>query len=324
MKAVRHVAYGPPEKLRIEEVDKPVPQDKQVLIQVHAASINAGDYRVMRADPFLVRMGGGLLRPKDPRIGSDVAGVVEAVGENVTQFRPGDAVFGCASGSFAEYVLGRESNLTRKPENVTFEQAAALPVAGLTALQMLRAAGESHRSGVIKRGQKIAIQGASGGVGIFTVQLVKIRGAEVTAICSQRNQEMVRSLGADHVIDYQQEDFTRNENCYDFIFGINGYHSIYDYQRALKPGGVYSCVGGGLRQMFQAMLLGPRMLKDGKKLSFFGIAKVKQEDLAELAGLLSAGKIASIIDRTYPLDQIAAAISHVEKNHAQGKVVITM
>lgn len=324
MKAVRHVAYGPPEKLRIEEVEKPVPQDKQVLIKVHAASINAGDYRVMRADPFIIRMGGGMLRPKDPRIGSDVAGVVEAVGENVTQFRPGDAVLGCATGSFAEYVLARESNLTKKPENVTYEQAAAMPVAGLTALQMLRAARESHVSGAMQGGQQAAIQGASGGVGIFTVQLAKLSGAEVAAICSQRNQELVRSLGADHVIDYKVEDFTRNVSCYDYIFGINGYHSIYDYQRALKPGGVYSCVGGGLTQMFQAMLLGPRLSKDGKKLSFFGIAKVKQEDLTELAGLLAAGKISSVIDRTYSLGEIAEAMNHVEKKHAQGKVVITM
>jgi NADPH:quinone reductase-like Zn-dependent oxidoreductase len=319
MKAIAHTHYGPPEGLQLTEVEKPTPKDHQVLVKVRAASVNAGDYRVMRA-PILIRpMVGGLLQPKDPRFGSDVAGTVEAVGENVQQFRPGDEVFGCAKGAFAEYVLARETYLALKPATVSFEQAAAVPVAALTALQGLRDAGG------IRPGQAVLIQGASGGVGTFAVQLAKAFGAEVTAVCSPRNLDLARSLGADHVIDYTQEDFTRNRQHYDLILAVNGYHSLSAYKRALKPQGIYVCAGGTLPQFFEAMLLGGMMSRTGgKKLGSMGIAKVNQQDLVYLGELLEAGKIVPVIDRSYPLSEITKAIRYVEDTHAQGKVVITV
>ena len=320
MKAVRCATYGPPEVLEIAEIEKPVPKENQVLVKVVAASINAGDYRVRAGKPFLLRLVmGGLRKPADPRVGSDVAGVVEAVGENVTRFRPGDEVFGCAKGAFAEYVLAREAYLVLKPASRSFAEAAAVPVAALTALQGLRYAGE------IQPGQKVLIQGASGGVGIFAVQLAKLSGAEVTAVCNPRNLDMVRSLGADIVIDYTQEDFTRNRQQYDLIFAVNGYHSLSAYKRALSPQGVYVCAGGTLPQIFQAMLLGSLLsAKGGKKLGSMGIAEVRHEDLVYLGGLLEAGKIVPVIDRSYPLDEIVDAFRYVEEKHAQGKVVITV
>jgi len=320
MKAVVYTEYGPPDVLKIDEVEKPTPQDKQVLIKVHAASINAGDYRVRGGSPFLLRpMIGGLLKPKNTRLGSDVAGRVEAVGENVKQFRPGDEVFGCANGAFAEYVLAREAYLALKPANRSFEEAAAVPVAALTALQGIRYAGG------IRPGQKVLIQGASGGVGTFAVQLAKSFGAEVTAVCSPRNLDMARSIGADHVIDYTQEDFTRNQQRYDLIYAVNGYHSLSAYKRALSPQGIYVCAGGTLPQIFQAMLLGSLMSRNGdKKMGSMGIAKVNQEDLVYLGELLEASKIIPVIDRSYPLSEIAEAIRYVEEVHAQGKIVITV
>jgi NADPH:quinone reductase-like Zn-dependent oxidoreductase len=320
MKAIVYTEYGPPDVLKIEEVEKPTPTENRVLIKVHATSINAGDWRVMRADSLLIRlMTGGLLKPKDTRLGSDVAGRVEAVGENVKQFRPGDEVFGCAHGTFAEYALAREVYVALKPANISFEKAAAVPVAALTALQGIRYAGG------IRPGQKVLIQGASGGVGTFAVQLAKSFGAEVTAVCSTRNLDMARSIGADHVIDYTKEDFTRNPQRYDLIFAVNGYHSLSAYQRALSPQGVYVCAGGTMAQFFQAMLLGPLMSrKGGKKLGSMGIAKINQEDLVYVGELLQAGKIVPVIDRSHPLSEIAEAMRYVEDTHAQGKVVITV
>ena len=320
MKAIVYTKYGPPDVLQIEEVEKPTPNENQALIKVHAASINAADYRVMRAEPFLLRpMIGGLLKPKNTRLGSDVAGRVEAVGENVKQFRPGDEVFGCRNGAFAEYVCAREGALALKPANSSFEEAAAVPVAALTALQGIRYAGG------IRPGQKVLIQGASGGVGTFAVELAKSFGAEVTAVCSTRNLDMARSIGADHVIDYTQEDFTRNQQRYDLIFAVNGYHSLLAYKRALNPQGIYVCAGGTMPQFFQAMLLGSLMSRNGgKKMGSMGIAKVNQEDLVFLGELLKAGKIAPVIDRSYPLSEIAEAFRYVEDTHAQGKVVITV
>ncbi|MGH7790679.1 MAG: NAD(P)-dependent alcohol dehydrogenase [Thermodesulfobacteriota bacterium] len=290
------------------------------MIKVHAASINAVDYHQVSADVFLVRlMGGGFLKPKDPRVGGDVAGRVEAVGENVKQFRPGDEVFGCGHGSFAEYALAREANLTLKPAKRSFEEAAAVPIAALTALQGLRDAGG------IRPGQKVLIQGASGGVGTFAVQIAKSFGAEVTAVCSTKNLDMARSIGADHVIDYTQEDFTRNQQRYDLIFAANGYHSLSAYKRALSPQGVYVCAGGTMPQFFQAMLLGSLMSRNGeKKMGSMGIAKVNQVDLVFLAELLQAGKIVPVIDRCYPLSETAEAFRYVEDTHPQGKVVITV
>ena len=274
----------------------------------------------MRANPFPIRlMVGGLLRPKDPRFGSDVAGRVEAVGENVKQFRPGDEVFGCAAGSFAEYALAREAYLALKPANSSFEEAAAVPVAALTALQGLRDAGG------IRPGQEVLIQGASGGVGTFAIQLAKSFGAEVTAVCSTRNQDMARSIGADHVIDYTKEDFTRRPQRYDLILAANGYHSLSAYKRALKPQGVYVCAGGTIPQFIQAMLLGSLMSRNGgKKMGSMGIAKVIQADLVTLGELLEAGKIVPVIDGRYPLSEVPEAIRYVEEVHAQGKVVVTV
>jgi NADPH:quinone reductase-like Zn-dependent oxidoreductase len=320
MKAILQTKYGAPDVLQIADVEKPTPKENQVLVRVYAASINAGDYRIMRANPFFIRlMGDGFLKPRDPRIGSDVAGRVEAVGENVTQFRPGDEVFGCGAGAFADYAVAKDTRLVLKPANRSFEEAAAVPVAALTALQGLRNAGK------IQSGQKVLIQGASGGVGIFAVQLAKSFGAEVTAVCSTKNLEMARSLGAEHIIDYTREDFTRNQECYDLIFAVNGYHPISAYKRALNPQGVYICAGGTMPQFFQAILLGRLMSKDGgKKLGSMGIAKVNREDLAYLGDLLEAGKINPVIDRRYPLTETAEAIRYVEEKHARGKVVITV
>jgi NADPH:quinone reductase-like Zn-dependent oxidoreductase len=320
MKAVVYTKYGPPDVLKIEEIEKPIPQDKQVLIKVHAASINSGDWRVMRADPFFIRlMGMGLLKPKITRLGSDVAGLVEAVGENVKQFRRGDEVFGCGEGSFAEYVLAKEANLALKPANRSFEETAAVPVAALTALQGIRSAGG------IRPGQKVLIQGASGGVGTFAVQLAKSFEAAVTAVCSTRNLDMVRSIGADHVIDYTQEDFTKIPLTYDLIFAVNGYHSLSAYKRTLSPRGIYICAGGTMPQIFQAMLLGPILSRKGdKKLGSMGIAKVNQEDLVYLGELLEAGIIFPVIDRSYPLSEIVEAFRYFEEKHAQGKVVVTV
>jgi NADPH:quinone reductase-like Zn-dependent oxidoreductase len=320
MKAVVYKNYGSPDVLQIEEIEKPTPDENQVLLKVQAASINAGDYRVRTGKPFLFRlMIGGLLKPNDTRSGSDVAGTVEAVGGNVKQFKPGDKIFGCSHGTFAEYVVAREGLLTLKPSNLSFEQAAAVPVAALTALQGLRDAGE------IRAGQKVLIQGASGGVGMFAVQLAKYYGAEVTAVCRTRNLDMARSIGADHVIDYTREDFTCNGQQYDLILAVNGYHSLSAYKRALSPRGIYVCAGGALSQFFQAILLGSLMSrKGGKKMGSMGIAKVNQEDLVFLAELLKTGKIVPVIDRSYPLSEIVEAFQFVENTHAQGKVVISV
>jgi NADPH:quinone reductase-like Zn-dependent oxidoreductase len=320
MQAVVYEKYGPPEVLQIADLPIPDPQQEQVLIKVHAASINAADYRIRKADPFLVRlMGQGFLKPKNPRSGIDAAGRVEAVGENVRQFKPGDEVFGCVRGAFAEYALAREANLALKPANRSFEEAAAVPTAALTALQGIRYAGG------IRPGQRVLIQGASGGVGTFAVQLAKSSGAEVTAVCSTRNLELVRSLGADHVVDYTREDFTNSGQTYDLIFAVNGYHPLSAYKRALNPGGVYVHGGGTMAQLFEAMLLGPWMSRNGdKKLGSMGIAKVIQEDLVTLGELLETGKITPVIDRRYPLQEIVEAFRYVEDHHAQGKVVITV
>jgi NADPH:quinone reductase-like Zn-dependent oxidoreductase len=320
MKAILQTSYGSPDVLQLAEVEKPTPKENQVLVKVHASSINAKEYRMMRANPFFIRlMVGGFLKPKDPRIGTDVAGSVEAVGENVTRFKPGDEVFGCANGAFAEYVIARESYLALKPVNRSFEEVAALPVAALTALQGLRDTGAIHP------GQKVLVQGASGGVGTFAVQLAKAFGTEVTAVCSSRNVDMVRAIGADHVIDYTREDFIRNSQRYDLIFAANGYHSLAAYKRALYPQGIYVCAGGTMPQFFEVMLLGSLMSeKGGRKLTSMGIAKVNQKDLACLGQLLEAGKIAPVIDARFPLCQTAEAIRYVEEKHAQGKVVITM
>ena len=320
MKAIVRTAYGPPDVLKLEEIEKPAPEANQVLIRVHAASVNAADYRPLRGRPYPVRlMTGGLFKPKDPLTGTDVAGRVEAAGPEVERFRPGDAVFGGAHGAFAEYTLAREKNLALKPDNRSYEEAAAVPVAGLTVLQGFRHAGG------IRAGQQVLIQGASGGVGSLALQLAKSFGAEVTAVCSPRNLEMARSLGADRVIDYTREDFTKTPERYDLIFAVNGYHPISAYKRALKPQGIYVCAGGTLPQFLQAMLLGSRMSEaGGRRLGSMGIAKFNREDMETLAELLAAGKFVPPIDRIFPLSETAAAFRYLEETHAQGKVVIAV
>ena len=251
MKAIVYTKYGPPDVLHLEEVEKPIPKDNEILIKVHAASVNAYDWRHLRADPFFIRlMGVGLLRPKHKILGADIAGRVEAVGRNVTQFRPGDDVFGEGSyGGFAEFVCVDEKRVVLKPADLTFEEAAAVPMAALTALQGLRDKGQ------IQAGQKVLINGASGGVGTFAVQIAKSFGTEVTGVCSTAKMDLVRSIGADHVIDYTQEDVTNNGQQYDLIFDNAAYRSISKYRRILSPGGRYVLAGGSMARLFQLMLM---------------------------------------------------------------------
>jgi len=323
MKAIVRTRYGPPDVLKLEEVPKPTPGDDQVLIRVHAASVNAADWHLLTADVFLVRlMGRGLLRPKNKILGADIAGRVEAVGRNAKQFKPGDEVFGdifqSGGGGFAEYACAREDALALKPASLTFEEAAAVPLAAVTALQGLRDKGK------IQPGQKVLINGASGGVGMFAVQIAKSFGAEVTAVCSTRNLDMVRSIGADHVIDYTKEDFTKSRQRYDLILAANGYHPILDYRRALSPKGIYVMSGGSGAQMFQALLLGPWISMIGSKKMGALSAKANPRDLAFVKQLLEAGKVKPVIDRRYPLSEVPEALRYLGEGHARGKVVITM
>jgi NADPH:quinone reductase-like Zn-dependent oxidoreductase len=320
MKAVLWTKYGPPQALQLLEVVKPDPKDDEVLIKVYAASANTLDLQIRGG---LARLWSGLRKPSEPRLGRDISGRVEAVGNKVTQFHPGDEVFGVCYGAFAEYALANEKNLAIKPANSSFEQAASAPVAAITALQGLRDKGK------IRPGQKVLIDGASGGVGTFAVQVAKSFGAEVTAVCSTRNVDQARSLGADHVIDYTQENFTRKGKRYDLILAVNGYHPITDYRRALSPEGIYLMVGVSkshiLQALFQAMLIGPLLSKaNGRKMGFMGIAKINQKDLGIVRELFDAGKVTPAIDRRYPLSETAEALRYLEEGHARGKVVITV
>jgi NADPH:quinone reductase-like Zn-dependent oxidoreductase len=323
MKAIVYTEYGSPDVLHLKDVEKPVPADDEVLVKVQAVSVNAADLHLLRADPFLIRLSSGFLTPKHTILGSDIAGRVEAVGSNVTQFKPGDEVFGdisaCGWGGFAEYACVRENALVLKPTNLSFEQAAAVPMAAVTALQGIRHAGQ------MRPGQKALINGASGGVGTFAVQLAKAFGAEVTAVCSTRNLETARSIGADHVIDYTQEDFATNGQQYDLILAANGDRSISDYKRALSPTGVYVQTGGSMSQMTQAMIQGPWISMTGsKKMGNMGVAKPNQKDLAFMKELLESGKVRPVIDRCYPLNEVPEALRYLEAGHARGKVVITV
>ncbi len=324
MKAIVCTKYGSPDVLQLQEVAKPAPQDDEVLIRIYAASVNARDWRFMRAKPFFIRlMPGGFLQPKNKILGADVAGRVEAIGRYVKQFKPGDEVFGylpsaTGRGTFAEYVCANEKAITLKPANLTFEQAAAVPVAALTALQGL------HDNGNIQPGQKVLINGASGGVGTFAVQIAKSFGAEVTAVCSTRNLDLVRSLGADHVIDYTREDFTRNGQHYNLILAANGYHPISDYLRALSPDGIYVVAGGSMIQLIQAGSQGRRTSKTGSQKTYVVSLVQSQKDLIFMKELLESGKVVPVIDGCYPLSKTAEAFWYFEKEHAQGKVVITM
>jgi NADPH:quinone reductase-like Zn-dependent oxidoreductase len=324
MKAIICTKYGSPDVLQLREVAKPVPQADEVLIKIHVASINSRDWRMMRANPFFIRlMPGGFLQPKNKILGGDVAGRVEAIGNNVKQFKPGDEVFGylpsaTGRGTFAEYVCANENAIALKPTNLTFEQAAAVPLAAMTALQGLRDKGN------VQPGQKVLINGASGGVGTFAVQIAKAFGAEVTAVCSARNLEMVCSIGADHVIDYKAEDFTQNGKKYDLILAVNGYHPILDYLRALKPEGICVVAGGSMFQLFQATSRGRQSSKNGSQKTRIVSLEQNQKDLIFIKELLEYGKVVPVIDGCYPLSKTAEAFQYYEKVHPKGKVVITV
>ena len=317
MKAIVYTEYGPPDVLQFKDVEKPAPKEDEVLVKVHAASANPADWHLMRAEPFLARLANGLLKPKHMKLGADLAGRVEAIGGNVTQFQVGDDVFGELSlnelGTFAEHVCAPEELLALKPARMTFEQAAAVPLAAFTALQGLRDKGQ------IQPGQRVLVNGASGGVGTFAVQIAKSFETEVTGVCSTRNLDMVRSIGADHVIDYTQADFTQTGQRYELIFDAVGNRSVSDYKRALSHNGICSVAGfTSLSRLFQIMLLG------GKKVGMMKTAKANKEDLVFIKELLEAGKVVPVIDRCYPLAETAEAIRYLETGHARGKIVITV
>lgn len=322
MKAIVYTHYGSPDELQFKEVAQPTPQANEVLIKVHAAAVNAGDWHLLRGQPLLMRLGTGLRKPKYPILGADVAGKVVAVGPNVTRFQAGDEVFGDLSGTgyggFAEYVAADEAAFVQKPATVTFEQAAAVLSAAVTALQGLRDQGQ------IQPGQQVLVNGASGGVGSFGVQIAKALGAEVTGVCSTRNVEMVHRLGADHVIDYTKQDFTQNGHQYDLILDAAAHRPLTDFKRALTARGRYVMVGGSDQRYFQMMIMGPWLSrKDGQHFGTF-VKAAKPKDLAFLKELVDAGKVAPVIDRRYPLCEVAEAIRYVEAGHTHGKVVITV
>ena len=321
MKAITYTQYGPPDVLQFVDVEKPTPKEDEVLVKIHAASVNALDWHLLTADIFLIRVSGeGMFKPKRSRLGADMAGRVEAAGSAVTQFKPGDAVYGdiepFGSGAFAEYTAVPASALAPKPASLTFAEVAALPVAALTALQGLRDVGK------IQAGQRVLINGASGGVGTFAVQIAKAFGAEVTAVCSTRNVEQARALGADHVIDYTQSDFTRSGQQYDLILAANGYHPLSAYKRALAPGGIYVMAGGKTKQIFDVMLWGWWHSRGGDKKLTNVMAHASVPDLLTLNELVAAGKVKPVVDRRYPLSQTADALRYLGEGHARGKIVI--
>ena len=322
MKAIVNTQYGSPDVLEFKEVDKPAPKDNEVLVKIHAASVNAGDWHLLRGTPFPVKLVFGIRKPRVQILGTDIAGRVEAVGENVTQFKLGDAVFadvsGFGFGAFAEYKCVPEHGLVSKPVGMAFEQAAAVPSAALTALQGIRDKGK------IQPGHAVLIHGASGGVGSFAVQIAKSFGADVTGVCSTRKMEMVRSIGADHVIDYTQEDCIDNGQRYDLIFDAAAFRSIFDFNRALKPKGTYVFAGGSGTGLLQVMLLGPFIsLFSGKKMTSM-LVSPNPKDLAFIGDLMESGEIVPFIDKRYPLSDVADAIRYLEDRHVQGKVVITI
>ena len=325
MKAIVYCDYGLA-NLKLEEVEKPVPNDDQLLVRVRAASVNPYDWHFVEGTPKIMRvMGVGLRKPKDTRLGVDFAGTVEAVGKNVTQFKPGDEVFGGRGGAFAEYVCPRANRaVALKPANLTFEQAASVNIAGITALQALRDKGK------VQPGQKVLINGASGGVGTFAVQIAKSLGADVTGVCSSRNVDLVRSLGADHVIDYTKEDFAKGDQRYDVILDNVPNHSLSECRRILNPNGKYVMIGGGgpndsrwvgpFGRVIKTMVLSPFI---SQKMGMM-MADTSQKDLTILADLMQSGKVKPVIDRTYKLSEVPAAIAYVEEGHARGKVIITV
>ncbi|MFC1916935.1 NAD(P)-dependent alcohol dehydrogenase [Chloroflexota bacterium] len=324
MKAIVYEKYGSPDVLRLEELEKPAPKDDEVLIKVHAASINSWDLDLLRGKRFMSRLG-GLLKPKNRILGTDIAGRVEMVGKNVTRFSPGDEVFGELSrrllsigwGGFAEYVCVLEKSMMLKPASMTFEEAAAIPQVAALALGGLRYKGQ------IQPGQKVLMNGVGGGVGTFVIQIAKHLGAEVTGVDSTEKLDIMRSIGADHVIDYTKEDFTNNGQRYDRIIDVAAYRSTFDYKRALSPEGIYGVIGGSMARFFQTALLGPLISIFGSK-KMGAVGAKPNEGLAFIIGLFKAGKVKPVIDRCYSLSEVPEAFRYFEEGHAKGKVVITL
>ena len=320
MKAIVREVYGPPDVLRLDDVPTPTNDDDGVLVRIHSASANAGDCHLLRGTPLPFRLIAGLTKPKYKIIGNDIAGIVEAVGRNVTQFKRGDEVFGevsrCGFGAYAEYVVARENALALKPSNLSFEEAASVPTSGCTALQGLR-------KGKIQSSQKVLIHGAAGGVGTFAVQIAKALGAEVTGVCSTKNAEMILSIGADHVLDYTRVDFATSGQKFDLILAANGDRSIWDYRRSLAATGRYVMSGGSNRQLRDALFLGPLLSTGGQKLGNL-LTKPNQSDLLVLKDLVEAGKVRPVIERRYQLSEVPEAIRHLETGHASGKLVVAI
>lgn len=320
MKAIVRETYGPPSVLRLDDVPMPAVGDNDVLVRVHAASANAGDWHLLRGTPLAFRLVAGLIKPKFRIIGCDIAGTVEVVGRSVTQFKRGDEVYGevsrCGYGAYAEYVTAHESALAAKPANLSFEEAACVPTAGCTALQALR-------KGKIEPSQKVLIHGASGGVGTFALQIAKAFGADVTAVCSTKNIDMIRALGAEHVLDYTKVDFASSGQKFDLILAVNGDRSIWDYRRTLAPAGRYVMSGGSNRQFHEALLLGP-LLSIARQTLGNLLARPNQTDLRVLKELVEAGKVQPVIERSYPLSAVPEAIRHLESGHASGKLVVAI
>ena len=322
MKAIIQTGYGEPsDVLEIREKERPFPKDNEVLIKIQAASITFGDLAAVKGEPFIARLSLGLREPKIKTPGKDVAGIIEAVGHNVKEFKPGDKVFGDLSesgwGAYAEYVSAPEGALVHMPDNISFDEAAAVPESGVVALQGLRGKGQ------IKPGQKVLVYGASGGIGTFAVQIAKSFDTEVTGVCSTRNLKLVKSLGADHVVDYTQEDFVESGELYDLILATAGYRSIFDYKRALKPDGRYVATGGDMKQIFQPMLLGPWVSNEGRKMTNL-VMKPDKEDLPYLKELIETGKVSPVIDKSYPLNELAQALQYYAEGRSRGKVIVTI
>lgn len=323
MKAIVFTQYGPPDGLELTEVPKPTPKDDELLIRVHASSINSWDWEFLNGIPFINRLMFGLLKPKPGKriLGADIAGTVEAVGRHVTRFQPGDEVFGDLWdnwGGFAEYACAHETALEPKPTNSTFEEAAAVPQAGVLALQGLR------KSGQMQPGQKVLINGAGGGVGTFAVQLAKLSGAEVTGVDASHKLNVVRSVGADHVIDYAREDFTKSGERYDLIIDCQGFRSMFDYKRALRPEGTYAMVGGPMPRMLQLLFLSFCASLTCESRKFRLVAEGPNKGLADLKELIEAGKLVPIVDRTYQLNEVPKAFRYFGEGRHKGKIVIAM
>jgi NADPH:quinone reductase-like Zn-dependent oxidoreductase len=322
MKAIVYQRYGSPDVLKCEEIEKPTAEDNEVLIKVRAASANPVDWHLMEGKPYIGRLAFGLLKPKDTRLGRDVAGQVETVGKDVTQFKPGDEVFGACPGAFAEYACASESTLATKPDNVTFEQAASVAIAALTALQGLRDKGQ------IQPGQKVLINGAAGGVGTFAVQIAKSFGADVTGVCSTRNVDMVRSIGADRVIDYTRQDFTKSGQCYDLIFDLVANHSLSTFRRVLNPKGIYVGAGigpgGSMIGFLARAVLAPVLSRFVSHKFVIFITKITKQDLTVMRDLMEAGKVTAVIERRYRLSEVAEAIRYLATGHARAKLVIAI